>query len=59
MTPALRDWPQRTAALGIRVLRYGSDPGGRRWPAPLLDWEQQGTGAVARHPAGKGRRTRG
>ncbi|KLO32106.1 UDP-N-acetylmuramate--alanine ligase [Mycobacterium haemophilum] len=39
---------QRTAELGIRVLRYGSDD----WPgetlaARLVSWEQQGTGAVA------------
>jgi UDP-N-acetylmuramate--alanine ligase len=48
---------ERTAALGIRVLRYGSDePLGRRAEdgagAPdlagrLLSWEQQDTGAVA------------
>src|SRR6202012_2038758 len=39
---------ERTAALGIRVLRYGS--GSQRGPAlagTLLSWEQQGTGAVA------------
>ncbi len=45
---------ERTAALGIRVLRYGSQPtdhasvSGRCAPtATLLSWEQQGTGAVA------------
>ncbi len=37
---------QRTAALGIRVLRYGSDPAAPL-AGTLLDWEQQGTGAVA------------
>jgi UDP-N-acetylmuramate--alanine ligase len=37
---------ERTAALGIRVLRYGSDPAAGL-AAALLDWEQQGTGAVA------------
>ncbi len=37
---------ERTAALGIRVLRYGSgSPDGLT--ATLLSWEQQGTGAVA------------
>lgn len=35
---------ERTAALGIRVLRYGSAAG---LDATLLDWSQQGTGAVA------------
>ena len=47
---------ERTAALGIRVLRYGSDSG-QQLAGTLLDWEQQGTGAVAhiqlageRHP---------
>ncbi|OBH82222.1 UDP-N-acetylmuramate--L-alanine ligase [Mycobacterium scrofulaceum] len=46
----------RTAELGIRVLRYGSDAGEDR-AATLLSWEQQGTEAVAhiqlageRHP---------
>ena len=37
---------ERTAALGIRVLRYGSDPA-RPLDATLLSWEQQGTSAVA------------
>jgi UDP-N-acetylmuramate--alanine ligase len=37
---------ERTEALGIRVLRYGSDPG-QPLAGTLLDWEQQGTGAVA------------
>ncbi|MGE2724967.1 UDP-N-acetylmuramate--L-alanine ligase [Mycolicibacterium pulveris] len=37
---------ERTAALGIRVLRYGSDPG-RPLDATLLSWEQHDTGAVA------------
>jgi UDP-N-acetylmuramate--alanine ligase len=36
---------ERTAALGIRVLRYGSDPAAGL-AATLLDWQQQGTGAV-------------
>lgn len=36
----------RTAALGIRVLRYGSDPS-QQLDGALLSWEQQGTGAVA------------
>ncbi|OBF59871.1 UDP-N-acetylmuramate--L-alanine ligase [Mycobacterium sp. 852002-50816_SCH5313054-b] len=35
----------RTAELGIRVLRYGS--GGAGLAATLLSWDQQGTGAVA------------
>ncbi|PRC44349.1 UDP-N-acetylmuramate--L-alanine ligase, partial [Mycobacterium sp. ITM-2017-0098] len=34
----------RSAALGIRVLRYGS---GHDLDATLLEWTQQGTGAVA------------
>jgi UDP-N-acetylmuramate--alanine ligase len=34
----------RAAELGVRVLRYGSGPG---LDATLLDWAQQGTGAVA------------
>ncbi len=39
---------QRTAELGIRVLRYGSaDQPGEELAAGLLSWEQQGTGAVA------------
>jgi UDP-N-acetylmuramate--alanine ligase len=37
---------ERTAALGIRVLRYGSDST-QSLAATLVDWEQQGTGAVA------------
>ncbi|WP_239030623.1 UDP-N-acetylmuramate--L-alanine ligase [Mycobacterium sp. MYCO198283] len=36
----------RAAARGIRVLRYGSDPAAAG-AGVLLDWEQQGTGAVA------------
>lgn len=36
---------ERTAALGIRVLRYGSS--GDQLAGTLLSWEQQGTGAVA------------
>ena len=46
---------ERSAALGVRVLRYGSAPAGGAGTPPqignlagaLLDWEQQGTGAVA------------
>jgi UDP-N-acetylmuramate--alanine ligase len=37
---------ERTAALGIRVLRYGSGPPDGL-AGTLLSWEQQGTGAVA------------
>lgn len=37
---------QRTAELGIRVLRYGSTPDEGN-AATLLSWEQQGTEAVA------------
>ncbi|EUA24003.1 mur ligase middle domain protein [Mycobacterium xenopi 4042] len=37
---------ERTAALGIRVLRYGSTPAGEL-TGTLLSWEQQGTGGVA------------
>ena len=36
---------ERTAALGIRVLRYGSSGDGLA--GELLDWEQHGTSAVA------------
>ena len=36
---------ERTAELGIRVLRYGS--AGANLAGALLAWEQQGTGAVA------------
>ncbi|HET6733108.1 MAG TPA: UDP-N-acetylmuramate--L-alanine ligase [Mycobacterium sp.] len=36
----------RAAALGIRVLRYGSDAG-RQLEGRLLSWEQHDTGAVA------------
>lgn len=36
---------ERTAALGIQVLRYGSGPVADM-AATLLEWEQQGTGAV-------------
>ena len=39
----------RSAAIGVRVLRYGSesDSGTGDLAGCLLDWEQQGTGAVA------------
>ena len=37
---------ERTAALGIRVLRYGSDDAADL-AGRLVSWEQQGTGAVA------------
>jgi UDP-N-acetylmuramate--alanine ligase len=37
---------ERTAALGIRVLTYGSDPS-RALAGTMLSWEQDGTGAVA------------
>ncbi|BBX92056.1 UDP-N-acetylmuramate--L-alanine ligase [Mycolicibacterium boenickei] len=37
---------EHTAALGIRVLRYGSTPSDDL-AGTLLSWEQQGTGAVA------------
>ena len=46
MTPARPALAERTAALGIRVLRYGSDPA-QPLAGTLLNWEQQGTGAVA------------
>jgi UDP-N-acetylmuramate--alanine ligase len=36
----------RSAALGVRVLRYGSDPGADL-AGRLSGWEQHGTGAVA------------
>jgi UDP-N-acetylmuramate--alanine ligase len=38
---------QRTAELGIRVLRYGSGSQEQALAGTLLSWEQQGTGAVA------------
>ncbi|AFM17911.1 UDP-N-acetylmuramate--L-alanine ligase [Mycolicibacterium chubuense NBB4] len=44
--PGARGLAERTEALGIRVLRYGSDEGADL-DATLLDWTQQGTGAVA------------
>jgi UDP-N-acetylmuramate--alanine ligase len=44
--PGAAGLAERTAALGIRVLRYGSDPT-QPLTGTLLDWEQQGTGAVA------------
>lgn len=44
--PGAAELAERTAALGIRVLRYGSAPAGNL-AAELLSWEQQGTGAVA------------
>ncbi len=37
---------ERSAARGVRVATYGSAPDGRL-TGRLLDWEQQGTGAVA------------
>lgn len=37
---------ERSAAQGIRVLTYGS-AAGRELTARLVDWQQQGTGAVA------------
>jgi UDP-N-acetylmuramate--alanine ligase len=51
--PGAADLAERTAALGIRVLRYGAgSDAGPNGPAneldgTLLSWEQQGTGAVA------------
>lgn len=44
--PGAAGLAERTAALGIRVLRYGSDPS-QQLHGTLLSWEQQGTGAVA------------
>ncbi|MGX9792199.1 UDP-N-acetylmuramate--L-alanine ligase [Mycobacterium sp. MMS18-G62] len=44
--PGAAGLAERTAALGIRVLRYGSEPDAGL-AATLVDWEQQGTGAVA------------
>jgi UDP-N-acetylmuramate--alanine ligase len=38
---------ERTAALGIRVLRYGSSDDSQQLAGALLSWEQQGTGSVA------------
>ncbi|BBX45146.1 UDP-N-acetylmuramate--L-alanine ligase [Mycobacterium cookii] len=43
--PGAATLAERTAALGIRVLRYGSSGDGLS--GTLLSWEQQGTGAVA------------
>ena len=37
---------ERSAALGVRVLRYGSEPAAEL-AGSLLGWEQQGTGALA------------
>ncbi|EKF23374.1 UDP-N-acetylmuramate--alanine ligase [Mycolicibacterium hassiacum DSM 44199] len=44
--PGAAGLAERTEALGIRVLRYGSDPAAGLH-ATLLGWEQQDTGAVA------------
>jgi len=43
--PGAEALAERTEELGIRVLRYGSSPD---LDATLVDWTQQGTGAVAR-----------
>ncbi|MGE0214351.1 UDP-N-acetylmuramate--L-alanine ligase [Mycolicibacterium sp.] len=43
--PGAAAFAERTAALGIRVLRYGSSGAGLA--ARLVDWEQHGTAAVA------------
>lgn len=46
--PGARSLAERTAAQGIRVLRYGTEGAGRSdLEGALLSWEQQGTGAVA------------
>ncbi|KMO69845.1 UDP-N-acetylmuramate--L-alanine ligase [Mycolicibacterium chubuense] len=48
--PGAAAFADRTAALGIRVLRYGSGNGSGDQPglaAALLDWQQKGTTAVA------------
>jgi UDP-N-acetylmuramate--alanine ligase len=46
--PGVAALAQRTAELGIRVLRYGSDDRpGETLAARLLSWEQHGTEAVA------------
>jgi UDP-N-acetylmuramate--alanine ligase len=50
--PGAADLAERIAALGIRVLRYGSSDPTLSGPAQqlsgtLVSWEQQGTGAVA------------
>jgi UDP-N-acetylmuramate--alanine ligase len=46
--PGAAELADRTAAQGIRVLRYGSEaPGRPELAGSLLSWEQQGTGAVA------------
>lgn len=43
--PGAAAFAERTAALGIRVLTYGSTPGGLT--GTLLTWEQHGTDALA------------
>ena len=44
---------ERSAAMGVRVLRYGSDPAAEL-AGRLVSWEQHGTGAVAEiHLAGE------
>lgn len=46
--PGAAELADRTAAQGIRVLRYGTEaPGRPELAGSLLSWEQQGTGAVA------------
>ncbi|WP_343574086.1 UDP-N-acetylmuramate--L-alanine ligase [Mycobacterium sp.] len=44
--PGAASLAERVAALGIRVLRYGSSPD-RASAGTLLSWEQQGTAAAA------------
>nr|WP_082961914.1 UDP-N-acetylmuramate--L-alanine ligase [Mycobacterium sp. 852014-52144_SCH5372336] len=44
--PGAAGLAERTEELGIRVLRYGSDPS-RALHGTLLNWEQHDTGAVA------------
>ena len=44
--PGAAGLAERTAALGIRVLRYGSNPT-QPSDGALVSWDQQGTGAVA------------
>ncbi|MEH3140129.1 MAG: UDP-N-acetylmuramate--L-alanine ligase [Mycobacterium kyogaense] len=46
--PGAAAFAERTAALGIRVLRYGTGPAaGDGLAGALVDWRQRGTGAIA------------
>ena len=45
--PGAADLAGRVAAQGVRVLAYGTDAGAMPLAGRLMNWQQQGTGAVA------------